>query len=324
MAPDVRNGSSESRAFVRQPSLGNSPGHSILLPSSDFERTKTSLDNSEEEQNRVPKVLDTWFFGRSSCLASLVEAFSWRRQSKMPRDDRDSWTPSTLAAIPKQDAEFHRPPISVASAIFTLFTRSVNVFYPTVQHHCFETILADLYNHAEPVTTGHHHDVFCLILAIGSQMTKHPELRPPLGPDIYFQKATRHLQRSRHSWSSREQLRAFQKSLLTCIYLLSSPSSGDIWRNLGFAIRLFLDLSHRPAENDDIDDELLCMLTRTLYSLEWYDVPSLPRIASSFAYDRKANEPSQVSIAFGRPSLLNIGDNFRDVSRLLSLLWGSS
>jgi hypothetical protein len=154
-------------------------------------------------------------------------------------------------------------------------------------------------------------------------MTKHPELGLPLGPDIYFQKATRHLQRSRHSWSSREQLRAFQKSLLTCIYLLSSPSSGDIWRNLGFAIRLFLDLSHRPAENDDIDDELLCMLTRTLYSLEWYDVPSLPRIASSFAYDRKANKPSQVSIAFGRPSLLNIGDNFRDVSLLLSLLGGS-
>ncbi|RTE74945.1 hypothetical protein BHE90_010628 [Fusarium euwallaceae] len=69
---------------------------------------------------------------------------------------------------------------------------------------------------------------------------------------------------------------------------VSDIRSGDVWRHLGFAIRHFFDLAHRPSMEEDEFHDILYTLTRTLYCLE-----------------------SQLSIAFGRPSLLNIGDALR-------------
>ncbi|RSL88335.1 hypothetical protein CDV31_016077 [Fusarium ambrosium] len=49
---------------------------------------------------------------------------------------------------------------------------------------------------------------------------------------------------------------------------VSDIRSGDVWRHLGFAIRHFFDLAHRPSMEEDEFHDILCTLTRTLYCLE--------------------------------------------------------
>jgi hypothetical protein len=216
-------------------------------------------------------VIDTWFFGRSSCLAALEDAFSLHSGGESTRDGQQAWTFSTVSSNPKECPEYSLPPVSVSFALFSLFSRSVNIFYPTLKEQHLNDILANAYNSQASAAAGHDRDLFFLVLAIGSRLTRNPDLSMVVSPEMCLQKAARRIERSRHSWVGREQLRVLQRTLLTCIYLLLSPSSGDAWRNLGFAIRTYLDLSHRPVENDDMDEELLCMLSRTLYCLEWYD-----------------------------------------------------
>lgn len=161
------------------------------------------------------------------------------------------------------------PPIAVASVLFRVFSYSVNVFYPTIKENHLATILETVYQPGH-VAPGQDWDIFYLIIAIGSYLSRKTGMEMAIAPHVYFQKAISHLEQSRHSWIGQHQLLLLQRTILICIFLLLSPVSGDIWRNLGFAIRFYFDLSHRPSEHDGMDEELMQMLTRTLYCLERY------------------------------------------------------
>ncbi|CAM1508650.1 Fc.00g054980.m01.CDS01 [Cosmosporella sp. VM-42] len=183
----------------------------------------------------------------------------------------------------------NRPPVSVAMGLFHLFSRSANTFFPVMDVSSVEDVLSYCYGNDIDTAFRHRHEIFYLILAIASQIAKRDDSVLGACANAYFKKAVSQLSTTCEHSSRSENIFLLQRTLLITVYLLLSPGSGDIWRTLGFAIRLFLDLSHRPSMDEDEDHYLFCLLTRTLYCLE-----------------------SQVSIAFGRPTLLIIGDKLRD------------
>jgi hypothetical protein len=86
-----------------------------------------------------------------------------------------------------------------------------------------------------------------------------------------FEEATSQLDGTCEHSSIISNLYLLRRILLICMYLLLSPSTGDIWRNLGFAVRLYFDMAHRPTEGDEeLFDGQLHMLSRTIYCIEWY------------------------------------------------------
>ncbi|KAM5350416.1 hypothetical protein ACJ41O_006921 [Fusarium nematophilum] len=150
---------------------------------------------------------------------------------------------------------------------FHLFSRSANAFFPILEPDSLGTVVSQAYADENSGSEGSH-TIFYLVLAIGSSIAKRNE--PVLGSwaESFFHKATAHLDTTCDHSSRPFNILVLQRTLLICVYLLISPSSGDIWRHLGFAIRLFFDLSHRPSEDEDKHHSLFCTLTRTLYCLE--------------------------------------------------------
>ena len=167
------------------------------------------------------------------------------------------------------------PPIAVATRLFGIFARSVNVFFPVVENSSLERIIHIAYNSEGVEGCDQNRQLFFTILAIASLVAKRSNPNLPFFAGEYLQQAAWNLNDESCDHSSKtSQIFIFQRTLLVSIYLLLSPSSGDIWRNLGFAIRLFFDLSHRSFVEGDEELLLFHMLTRTLYCLERYDDPT--------------------------------------------------
>ncbi|KAF2798705.1 hypothetical protein K505DRAFT_96146 [Melanomma pulvis-pyrius CBS 109.77] len=271
-----------------EPPAGQSLSHGVFVPCYMAESRKSGPKSVYEEWDQIFVGLNNWYFGPASAFVWLEHALSFNPESVPPPHNYEEWkTQLSLSLIP-HFSDLPLPPRSVSTALFALFARSMNVFYPTVSDPYMDTLIINAYSNQESPMATHEEDIFYLILAIGSKLSMKSDPGLALGPQVYFHKATYHPERSRDGWLHLDQLLLLQRNLLICTYLLLSPAAGDIWRNLGFAIRLYFDLSHRPSTNDDMNEGLMCMLFRTLYTLE-----------------------CQVSIAFGRPSLLVIGDKLR-------------
>lgn len=286
--------------------------HGILIPFPTVELTAIPIEN--RPTGYLQSTMETCFFGSSSSLMHLEYALSKHSQSlptlQNPEDQAFFAYDPTISDYPDPKS----PPQSLSAALFTLFSKSVNLFYPTVKEPQISRLLEYSSNQVEAVDEhdyehDYDHDIFYLIMAIATQLTRKWVHGQVYSPHVYFHKATHYPERSRKRWLQLDSLLLLQRHLLICIYLLFSPDSGDIWRNLGFAIRLYFDLSHRPTEHDNMDEELMTMLFRTLYSLERYIFPC----GIDFKCQAKVTFSSQASIAFGRPSLLVIGDKLREV-----------
>jgi hypothetical protein len=127
--------------------------------------------------------------------------------------------------------------------------------------------------HVDPIESNLSPDqeLFFLILAISAQLTKRVEPQIGLTAAAYFKRATANIDTSCDHSSGSQTLHMMQRALLMSLYLLLSPGEGDIWRNIGFAIRLYFDMSHGRFENlDSLDEAHLAMLARTLYCIEGY------------------------------------------------------
>lgn len=304
---DGAGGALDSRASANAVLAGHNHGRCVLIPNFTLEATNITPNPAHLSQHESWIALDHLFLGNQSSLACLTRTVSLNFAQNSSLIARESQVLPVPTSLSSECPEFQLPPLSVTSAIFHLFSRSVNIFYPVLKHQHLQNLISNTYHAQGSLVAGPDHELLCLILAIGAQLTKRSESGLPFTSEVYFQNAIHRIDRSRRTWISIDGLYLLQRHLLICIYVLLTPSSGDIWRHLGFAIRLYFDLSHRPSENDDMDEELMCMLTRTLYCLEWYEI--------TFLGESLANiDNSQVSIAFGRPSLLVIGDKLREVS----------
>ncbi|KPM38688.1 hypothetical protein AK830_g7887 [Neonectria ditissima] len=286
-----------SFAVMPQRSLPDDPSRTppraILVP------TPCALDQSASlpyEQTRFAPSKS--FFGPWSSLGFLATVMKRRplwNSTRTIQTAFEMFEPVSISTL----TPHHRPPMSVASGLFGLFSMSANTFFPILDASSLKGIISECYDAGDDARFGHTQELFYLILAIAATIARNEPVLAAWSK-AYFDKAINQLDPSCDHSSRHANISLLQRTLLICIYLLLSPESGDIWRHLGFAIRLFFDLSHRPSLDKDEDDSLFCTLTRTLYCLE-----------------------SQVSIAFGRPSLLIIGDTLRDVS-VVWILFGKS
>ncbi|KXH38219.1 hypothetical protein CSAL01_08777 [Colletotrichum salicis] len=181
---------------------------------------------------------------------------------------------------------FHPLPETLATPLFILFSRSINTFFPTLEPQTLTHILNTHYHNHAPSHNTTNTPIFNFIIALGALITS--KSTPSFLPlaESHFQNVTPSLPTTCAHASRAENLALLQRTLLICVYTLLEPSAGDVWRHLGFAIRLFLDLSHRPSMEEDEDHAV-------------------------FSKNSKGYHKSHVSIAFGRPSLLVIGDDLR-------------
>lgn len=232
----------------------------------------------------TPAAPDNCFYGPSSALLNLRTATALNPTTSAGQDFQ-------LLAVPVpaptrfDGINIGPPPKEVARSLFDLFSRSINTFYPTVKDGQLEHIMAALYD-TKGSLTDRDQELFYLVLAISSQLARGSDQSLVLKPEAYLRKATSLMERSHHSWLHVNQLFLLQRTLLISVYLLLSPGSGDIWRNLGFSIRMYFDLAHRPIETDDMDDGLMDMLCRALYCLEGQVTDSFLR--SIHHFDPKA------------------------------------
>ncbi|KAH6647875.1 hypothetical protein BKA67DRAFT_400050 [Truncatella angustata] len=184
-----------------------------------------------------------------------------------------------------------RPSVSVAVSLFRLYARSVNIFFPILEASVLDRMISQYSENNGEGLVGRSRELFYLILAVATLICKRNEPTLATNANSHFLKAISIMSTDCDHSSMSENITLLQRTLLICVYLLLSPESGDIWRHLGFAIRHFLDLSHGRLREEDELYQVFCKLSRTIYCLE-----------------------SQVSIAFGRPSLMIIGDELRQVS----------
>ena len=217
---------------------------------------------------------DTLFsasFGPWSSLGCLRRCLSRRETFMVPTIIHQAIRFSPYALGNTVVLPVSRPSLDTATSLFSLFARSANVFYPVLEPAKLDEILSQCYATERDDAQGYTREFFYLVLAIGSHICKRNEVVLAAEADFYFRAATAAMSTNSEHYSRKENIFLFQRTLLICIYLLLSPGSGDIWRHLGFAIRLFFDLSHRPSMEVDEFHDILCTLTRTLYCLERYE-----------------------------------------------------
>ncbi|UPL02929.1 hypothetical protein LCI18_013863 [Fusarium solani-melongenae] len=236
----------------------------------------------------LSKHTSSLFFGRWSSLGCLRSFLRQKEAYVLPKDVHRANCLSPYLVQGSSSLPAATPPMSMAISLFQLFARSANVFYPVLQPAKLDEILAQCYANDDGCLQSDTRQFFFLVLAVSSRIGQVGQANPSSQAEGYFRSAVSEMSTTCNHASRAENVALLQRTLLICLYLLLSPGSGDVWRHLGFAIRHFFDLAHRPSMEEDEFHDILCTLTRTLYCLE-----------------------SQLSIAFGRPSLLNIGDALR-------------
>lgn len=245
-------------------------GINLLIPAAATSKLGPGKSRDEPKSSLRTTNQDYIFFGVLSHLASISSIM-------LPLSEH---TPATFGrehsarSIPDSSPstfQVNCPDISTALRLFAVFSRSVHVWYPVMNDDSLQDLLSCCYTETLDSYLDHKQELFYLILAISSQLTKRAEPCVGFTPAAYFDKAVSHVDTSCDHSSGSSTLHMMQRSLLICIYLLLSPSGGDIWRNLGFAIRLYFDMSHGRSENiNDLDEGRLAMLARTLYCIEGY------------------------------------------------------
>ncbi|KAF4471294.1 neutral amino acid permease [Fusarium albosuccineum] len=275
----ARNAASPIAHFSASSEINHSQ-RIVLLP---FE---TSKDRPVEQESigQFPYA-KTAFYGPWSlpgCLRALLKTTpDW----DIPPSLREANKSSNRISLGLSAAHADLPSPSVTQSLIQLFCQSVNTFFPILD----KTSLTELASRSYDENANNAAEIFYLTRGIACLVAKRSEPMLASWGRSFFETAISHFDTTCDHSSRSINVKLLQRTLLICVYLLLDPEAGDIWRHLGFAIHLFLDLSHRPSDDEDEDHQLFCTLTRTLYCLE-----------------------SQISIAYSRPSLLIIGDNLRD------------
>lgn len=261
---------------MRQLGTHNS-GINVLFPNTETFELGFQASEGRDKASLLPISPEYIFFGVSSHFASISSIL-------VPLSQH---TPTTFAHEPGSSSNhvcnatelrICDPSFSTVSRLFATFYRSVHVWYPVMSNAAFRSLLSSAQTTTIDACLSPSQELLYLILAISSQLTRRSELQSGMTPAAYFSKATSNVDTSCDHSSGSQTIHMMQRSLLICIYLLLSPAHGDIWRNLGFAIRLYFDMSHGRFENlDSLDESHLAMLARTLYCIEGYILNPSPQ-----------------------------------------------
>lgn len=242
----------------------------ILISEASSDKAASEMSEEMQRPSVQASGQDYMFLGATSHLASVSPILTSISQHALPTLllKASSRAKPTLTTAPHQVIS---PEVSNTSALFAVFYRSIHVWYPVMSDDALQKLLSCFSTEPFGSSLSPNQELSYLILAISAQLTKRAEPHSGFTAAAYFKKATSDIDTSCDHSSGSQTLHMMQRTLLICLYLLLSPGEGDIWRNLGFAIRLYFDMSHGRFENlDSLDEGHLAMLARTLYCIEGY------------------------------------------------------
>lgn len=177
-----------------------------------------------------------------------------------------------------------------ARKLARVYYQSIEISYPILGQDLLNQTLDHVYGREDTACNSDDDDDddavktrFYLVLSISLALLKSQDQRLQVVADAYFRKAVAR-------GSSRDQFvhptqQSLQMVLLLCIYAWICPTAMDVWRLLGHASRMCLDMIEVHGSGK-VDSNNTVVLYRTLYALE-----------------------TQLAIAFGRPSQLPDGQD---------------
>jgi hypothetical protein len=265
-------------AMAQPKTATNQPSYPNIL-------SRGSLDVAPES-DIIPSPI---FFGRTSSFARLVNIVGRLRilsneHDITTSDIRPHASSETLCSSVVLNVATGMPP-GEAHSLAWHYYRSIELIYPILGQDLLRQTL-DL-AHSSPIssTAGKGsliHVRLYLVLAISLSLVSGKDQRLQLIADAYFAEAvSAGISGDYFVFPTTE---ALQLVLLLCIYAWMCPSAMDIWRLLGHASRMCLDIMEVHG-SDKTRSSTASELYRTLYALE-----------------------NQVCISLGRPHQLPDGN----------------
>ncbi|VUC26102.1 unnamed protein product, partial [Clonostachys rosea] len=229
------------------------------------------------------------FFGHTSSFARLVNIVGQRsvllREDEITTSAIRSPAPSeTICSSVILKVATDMPPDEARNLAWHYY-RSIELVYPILGQELLHQTLDLTYSSPSSSTAGKGsliHVRLYLVLAISLSLIDGKDQRLQIIADAYFAEAvSTGISRDYFVFPTTE---ALQLVLLLCVYAWMCPSSMDIWRLLGHASRMCLDIMEVHG-SDKTRSSTASELYRTLYALE-----------------------NQVCICLGRPHQLPDGD----------------
>ncbi|RFU32286.1 hypothetical protein B7463_g4066, partial [Scytalidium lignicola] len=155
------------------------------------------------------------------------------------------------------------PPEKFACILFDTFRNSIDVFYPVLGLKFFKDIFKKVY-----ITSNNspwEEQTVYLVFAVSAQLLSTHDPRMLSVSHQYFKKVVNDTEKI-GGLLHLHQLSTLQTILLICIYLLLNPEAGDIWRAMGLASRLCLDLV--IADHNEAEKSLYSTLYQITYGLD--------------------------------------------------------
>jgi len=227
-----------------------------------------------------PTHQSTIFFGVTSAVSQLVELKSCSVLTR--RDFRLSpkSTHGSLKSLQRLTIQ-HRPtlpPQTTTMALLSVYNNSINVVTNVISIEALHEICGNIYGGSE-ATDIFELQTLHLVLAISLQLLSKRDHSLSNTAQAYFKEVASDSGRI-STLLQRDSLQSLRVAILICIYVLLRPSSGDIWRLVGFASRLCLGMISTPR-SVNAEKETFELLYQTLLCIDCH-----------------------VSIAFGRPTQL--------------------
>ena len=222
------------------------------------------------QQVRDPTYESTIFFGVTSTVSQLAELRCCTTLSDKDFRLSPKSTCGSLRSLQKLTIQ-HRPtlpPQATTMALLGVFNNSMNVVCHVISMEALEQTYASILAGNEGVDIFEFQTLH-LCLAISLQLLSRRDHSLSNTAQAYFKEVASDSGRI-SSLLQRNSLKSLRVAILLCVYVLLRPSSGDIWRLVGFASRLCLGMINTPRSEKE--KETFELLYQTLLCIDWYGV----------------------------------------------------
>jgi len=233
--------------------------------------TKTSFNLKKlapPDEIRDLTYQSTMFFGATSTVAQLAELNcctvlsenDFRFSPKSTSDTQLSLQKLTIHHQPKL------PPKATTLALISVFNHSFNVVCHVIGMEDLQKICDNIYN-GNDCADIYELQTLHLVLAVTLQMLSMRDKSLSITAQAYFHEVASNSGRI-SGLLQRNNLKSLRVAMLLCAFVVLRPSSGDIWRLLGFTSRLCLGMINAPR-SDKSERETFELLYQTLLCIDW-------------------------------------------------------
>lgn len=212
-----------------------------------------------------------------------------------PPQDRSKLTETILDSL-VINITTNLPNLAATEELVSLYSRSIETLYPIVGQNLIRQTIDDVYCADSGVLNDSaSHTRLSLVISIALALLSQEDERFRMASEAYFREAV--LKGLSSDFFIRPTNKSLQLVLLMCIYVWICPSIMDIWRLMGHASRMCLDIIevHGSDKTDSADTGILY---RTLYTLE-------TQLAIGFGRPRHLPDGTEVPASSPDPSLMS-------------------